>query len=88
MYSTSRSSNNRALEAERRLIARAIHDSITQEIAVVIWQLRMACGAVPQAHDQLELRRTLHLAETTMHDLRDLMRGLRGQDTSDRPMDA
>jgi signal transduction histidine kinase len=83
MSSTSPALNNHALEAERRRIARTIHDSITQEIAVVIWQLRMACGSAPQAPDQIEIQRALAMAEAAMGHLRGLMRGLREQHRGD-----
>jgi signal transduction histidine kinase len=85
---SSRSSNTRAVEAERQRIARTIHDSVTQEIAVVIWQLRMACGSAPQAPEQTEILRALEMAEAAMGHLRGLMRELRGNGVSDRPMRA
>jgi signal transduction histidine kinase len=72
-----RPTDRRALEDERRRIARAIHDSVTQEIAVVIWQLRMACNTHSQENTQT--LRALEVAESAMGHLRALMHGLRSQ---------
>jgi signal transduction histidine kinase len=76
-----RTTPNGAVESERRRIARAIHDSVTQEVAVVIWQLRLACRTAPK---QFELFRALEAAETAMGHLRALMRGLRSREIGGR----
>jgi signal transduction histidine kinase len=65
---------------ERRRIAREIHDSVTQEFAVVIWQLRMAISCGPSTENQLALQRTTATVEAGMAHLRRLIDELRAHD--------
>jgi signal transduction histidine kinase len=66
-----------SLESERLRIARAIHDSVTQEIVVIICQLRLACASASTNPIKIELLAALGIAEATMTRLRRLMRTLR-----------
>ena len=66
-----------SVEEEKLRIARAIHDSVTQELSVVIWQLRLACAHESTNEEDAGLRRALCAAESSMDRLRRLMSGLR-----------
>jgi signal transduction histidine kinase len=66
-----------SLEEEKLRIARAIHDSVTQELSVIIWQLRLACAHESTNEADAGLRRALCAAEASMEQLRRLMGRLR-----------
>jgi Histidine kinase len=66
-----------SLEAEKTKIARAIHDSVTQELSVIIWQLTLACAQHSAAQERTSLKMVLHSAESCMARLRSLMHDLR-----------
>jgi signal transduction histidine kinase len=77
-----KSSDRSALDEERRRIARALHDSVTQELGVVLWQLRLARSSDVSVKDKIELDQTVLMAEAAMLRVRALMQVLRMRESS------